>query len=293
MQSHILRKLMMAMLTLLVSASSLIFSAKQSYADVRTNKGIQFEIVISDTITKKDADYVARLATELEYGNVVVILNSSVGDVDAAMQIGRIIRKNEASTQVVQNGKCYGSCALIYVAGVRRRNSGIIGLHRPYVASASQNHQELERHTLFILQQLKNYLQEMGMTDNFYQEMINTEPSNTILYRYEDIKALVSETDAKYDEIQTSYRARLRGVDTAEIRRREMDAKQCTNYVCSDAVLWGLSEDVYRKRDTKIKRCKLSEEQEHALKLLKRDERRDHPLWLKREFCIRNIMLGR
>jgi hypothetical protein len=290
MRSHILRKLI---LTLLIGASSMIFSAKQSYADLRVNKGIQFEIVISNTITKKDADYIAQLATELEYASVVVILNSSAGDVDAAMQIGRLIRKNEASTQVVKNGKCYGSCALIYIAGVRRNNFGIIGLHRPYVASAPQSRQEIESQDPSIPQQLKSYLQEMGMTDIVYHEMVDTEPSNTILYRSEDINKLVSETDAKYDEIQTSYRARVRGVDLAEIRRREIDAKKCTNYICSDAALWGLSEDVYRKRDAKIKRCKLSEEHESTVKSLKRNERRDHPLWLKREFCIRNIMLGR
>src|ERR1035437_6412314 len=126
MRKNISRALMLAILTLLFGTSGIIFSTKQSYADVgfKEDKDI-IDIYIFNTISKTDANYIAQRATNLEYKVTVVTLNSVGGNVDAAMQIGRIIRKSEAHVIVSDNMKCFSSCGLIYIAGVYRINGGV------------------------------------------------------------------------------------------------------------------------------------------------------------------------
>jgi len=288
MGTHILRGLTIAILTSLFSVSTIIVSTKPSYANVKTET--DDTITIFNTITKKDAADIASLESDLGNKTWFLQLDSTGGDVDAAMQIGRIIRQNEGTIFVPESAKCYSSCALIYIAGVTRSSSGVIGLHRPYLASAPQSRQSIERETPLMLQQLKRYVQEMGITDLFYQEMVNTEPSNMKLYVGPDIEKIVPLHDPTYDEVITSYLAREYGIDTAEIRARDKDSENCfalfpgTNreITCYEAIMWGLSERVYEERKTKTTQCKLSDEEKNTLKLVKRNEIRDLPLYLGR-----------
>jgi hypothetical protein len=205
------------------------FCARQSFADAvfrAREVGRGAALTISGTISKADADYVAQHETELN--EVTVNLDSAGGDVAAAMKIGRIIRDSEATT--VTYGKCFSSCALIYIAGVRRMNDlftrWVIGLHRPYFSSAPLSRQEIEREVPLMLQKVKEYVQLMGVTDLLYEQMVNTAPSDMRLYRGNEINQLVPEIDPTYDEIQISYLARKYGTTTAEIRQRQQDQKQ-------------------------------------------------------------------
>ena len=161
-----------------------------SNADVRIeNDGSNFKIRIFNTISKADANSMAKRAGDFDYGLMSVMLSSSLGgDANAAMKIGEIVRRHNGSVLVTEDAKCYSSCALIYIAGVSRFNLGVIGLHRPYFAGAPSSRQEIERQVPLMLQQLKSYVQQMGLTDNFYQEMVNTDPSNMALYRGDQIK---------------------------------------------------------------------------------------------------------
>ena len=297
------RGLTLAMLALCFGLGIVMFSIKSLHADVTLRNNGGFVIDIFNTISKADADSISQRATELEYGSrPFVRLNSFGGDVEAAMQIGRMIRKSEGATAVLDtSAKCYSSCALIYIAGLRRDNYGTIGLHRPYLASAPHSRQTIESQVPLMLQRLKVYVQEMGVTDIFYQEMLNTEPSGMRLYVGDNIQTLVPGSDPTFDEVMISYRARAYSVDTAEMRRRDKNAEKCfvqfpndlRHLICSEALAWGLSERVYNERNAKRSQCKLLDGEEDALKLVKQKEIWDHPLFLKREACIRRIMLGR
>jgi hypothetical protein len=77
------------------------------------------------------------------------------------------------------------SCALIFIAGVVRAVDfprGELGLHRPYLASRPQSRQVVEKQIPLMLSEVKQYIAEMGITDNFYQQMMNTEPSQMAIY---------------------------------------------------------------------------------------------------------------
>lgn len=295
----------------------IIFGMKPLQAEVNFERGILgYKVSIFGTITRADADQIAQHEMDFEYGGsspMKVVLDSPGGDVDAAMQIGRIIRRNDGMTIVSEKSKCFSSCALIYVAGVTRIVSfgfptgGTLGLHRPYLASAPQNRRTIEREIPLMLQQLKTYLQEMGVPDAVYQEMVNTEPSDMKLYGdkqngLRDVHRIIPNLDPTYDEIQQSYDARGRGISTMEMRRRKSEASSRCALIanakgwtdCQFAVEWGLNEQIFADRTVESDaKCTMSNEDRKALDSVKRKERRDHPIMLKRESCVRNIMLGR
>jgi hypothetical protein len=149
----------------------------------------------------------------------------------------------------------------------------------------------------------------MEITDNVYQEIVNTEPSNMKLYEGRDIYKVVPSKDPTYDEIKIANDARIYGVNsTSEMRKRNLEHYRCqaelevithnifAGIVASKchALLWGLSERVYEERfQMAQKTCALTDEERNKLKPLKRNERREHPLSLKRESCMISTMLGR
>jgi hypothetical protein len=77
-----------------------ISSTTSSFADVAfelVSWSKKFKVKISGTISKEDASQIASHEAGFEYGliNPEFDLNSLGGDVEAAMLIGRIIRRNE------------------------------------------------------------------------------------------------------------------------------------------------------------------------------------------------------
>jgi hypothetical protein len=150
----------------------------------------QIDLLISGTITERDARALEALSPELERAVVWVWLDSAGGDVEAAMRIGRLIRRYEGATKIgkpgyTDNANCHSSCALVFISGVVRliaSQGGQLGLHRPYLASDPQSRQAVEKQVPLMLSQVRQYIVEMGITDNFYQQLVNTEPSQMAVY---------------------------------------------------------------------------------------------------------------
>jgi hypothetical protein len=160
----------------------------------------------------------------------------------------------------------------------------------------------LEKQYPYMLSQIKSYISEMGVTDSFYQQMVNTEPSQMIIYGSNDSESVVPQNDPTYDEVSTSYDARRYGITTSEMRQRKKDAeKECSKFIqdiyrrltCTEAIEWGLSERVYRERQPKSdQNCGISDDEITILNAVPRRGRMDHPIIIRLETCRRNIMLG-
>jgi hypothetical protein len=283
-----------------------LVSAGQSLAEVQiidNQDGWAPNLIIRGTISKADADYVTQ-QSEGKYKDktLTVSLDSEGGNVAAAMAIGGIIRRNEWSVFVQQNKKCFSSCALIYIAGVSRVNNGVIGLHRPYLAE-SLNREEIERVAPVMLQQVKEYVRSMGIVDSFYEQMVNTEPSQIRLYRENEILQLVPIDDSVYDEISNSYTARKYGVTAGVMRQRKAEATQkCASLFsdktidrfadCIEATYWGVDLRTYLERENKLSLCKYSDAERKIVNETDLKKSRDLPAVLRREACMRDKMLG-
>jgi hypothetical protein len=276
---------------------------RQSFAEVQFNLDLH-RLLISGTISKGDADYVVQHEADLKQTTgLTVWLNSVGGDVAAAMTIGRIIRHEEAL--VVTLDRCFSSCALIYIAGVTRLNDydGLIGLHRPYLAADALSREAIERAAPLMLQRIKDYVREMGVSDAFYDAMVNTEVSDVRLYRGDEIYRLVPETDPTYDEIENAYEARRYGISVGEMRRRKSMVKQKCDPLfsgwdnrvrharCEEAIYWGLDMATYERVTKKgFPECESSENEVKIYSATDIKKRRDLPFYIKQEVCIRDGM---
>jgi hypothetical protein len=169
-----------------------IITAQADIQIDRTAGPFAIRIWITNTIKESDAKQLQGISDELESaGGFDVWLDSTGGDVSAAIKIGKLIRKYDGTTiigsstaAIAENRKCYSSCALIFIAGVRRAIfDGELGLHRPYLSALPQSRETLEKQVPLMLSMLKTYVNEMGITDNFYQQMVNTEPSRMAMYQ--------------------------------------------------------------------------------------------------------------
>jgi hypothetical protein len=299
--------------SLLLSITTIIFGGfctpKPSHAEATFSKddaNIDCLVNIFGQITKADADEIERHEIDFTYrwDRLEVNLNSTGGDVDAAIRIGRLVRRNGGYVFVGSYGlspdaKCYGSCALIYIAGVSRSVSGtgMVGLYNPLLAPPESQKQE---NLGSLLKTIRDYVSEMRIEDRFYEVMTGADPRSMKLYGHDDIKSIVPIRDAAFDEKEISYAAREHGIGIAEMRSRmAMAERSCTGQQWYDrldcAIKWGLNEKLYAERRSQAADCSYPFGGEIATELAKSkwSERRDHPLWLKYEACRRDIMLAR
>jgi hypothetical protein len=269
----------------------LLFSTS-TFADVyRWPKPAGF-VTIHGKITQQDLAFFSSHSKEFESNQLYLHLDSSGGDVDAAMKIGRIIRSAWASTVIPANAHCYSSCALVFIAGVVRTNFGKLGLHRPYFASAPLSIEQVEKQLPAMRSAVKEYVQEMGVTGSFFERMFNTDPSEIDIL--EDSEKLVPQTDPTYDEIQASLWARHYGITTSEYRKRFSLKDSCgVKYPdCPEATMWGLPVATYRSRSAKaVAKCgNLWESERQVLLATPKRDRPSLPIWVQHETCVVNAM---
>lgn len=159
-----------------------------------------------------------------------ILLNSEGGSVDAAIEIGRIIR---ASNLAIKNqGVCFSSCVLIYIAGVHRYNfpdiildyesrsrDSIIGLHRPYFSAGSS--QTMSKEAIKAMyEKVRNYISEMGVSDRLFELIYNTPPEKVITLRAEKIESIIPVDDPEFDEKRVQQKSLEYGISAADYRRK-------------------------------------------------------------------------
>jgi hypothetical protein len=299
-------RLVLSMTTIILGGFCIL---KPVHAEVTISKddsNIDYLVNIFGQITRADADEIERHETDFTYrwDQLEVNLNSTGGDVDAAIRIGRLVRRNGGyvfvgSYGLFPNAKCYASCALIYIAGVSRSVSGtgMVGLYNPLPDLFESQKQENKES---VLKTIRDYVSEMRIGDRFYEVMTSADPRIMKLYGHADMKSIVPVRDEAFDEKEIFYASREHGIDIAEMRSRmAMAERSCTDQQWYNrwdcAIKWGLSEKLYSERRSQAADCSYPFGGEITTELAKSkwNERRDHPLWLKYEACRRDIMLAR
>lgn len=306
----------------LCSVSFIVSAGARSETKIDADTG---SVWISGEITEQDAKDVEKSSASLErYAASMAILelnpqpnvtlsNNIGGDAIAAMRIGNVVRQLDARTLV--EGECFSSCPLIFIAGVVRSvYLEAIGLHRPYLAAGPANREILQRSVPGMLQDLNGYVSKMGVSHGFYEQMVNIDPSQMKIFRDGSIYNIVPENDAVYQEVIFAYAARRFGITSSEMRQRKKDSEACEeskferdrdaymkavahHSACVQAILWGLSERVYEQRAAKSKACEFTKADfADLLTVAQHASHRtiwDHPAVLRREACVRDIMLGK
>jgi hypothetical protein len=134
-----------------------------------------------------------------------VYLDSLGGDVEAAIEIGRLIRDQKMPAVIDSSAKCVSACVLVLAGATQRKIRGAVGIHRPYFAKIGnanspdvvvQSYREL-------LKQVREYLTSMGVASRLLDEMLRIEPSYVRYLSRTDLDAFGLGEGPPGDDIET------------------------------------------------------------------------------------------
>lgn len=225
---------------------------------------IESDITQGDSIIFANAIHVIkdqyhRLCNEKNNRNKIIFqLNSIGGDVEEAIKIGRILRKNEILTVTVPpDGECLSSCVFILSAGIRRTVWGKVGIHRPYFPSLStdENILNIKHKRESILTSIKQYLEEMDVNPSLVDTMLSIPPDELKILTPDELSYYrLTGLDANYEEKFIAQAASSYGLTSYEYRKRSAAVEEyCILYarpdqtarftLCREAILLDIFED--------------------------------------------------
>ena len=182
----------------------------------------QLNRIIDSTRRKAEAD-------KLFFSFMSADLNSRGGSVNAAMAIGRILRKDEAGAFVSRGAVCLSSCVLILAGGSFRSFEGQIGIHRPYlpVPSGDVSPEIVKATYQKMLQDLRAYFREMNVVDGLADAMLRINPENVRLLNKEELTSYgLTDVDPIAQEAQELQMAKSNGLNREEFMHRKSLAEE-------------------------------------------------------------------
>lgn len=142
---------------------------------------------ISGAIEKGDYSKLKKLLLDKKENFVafqrLVLLDSVGGDVQEALKIGELMRKNFSTTYVNADKVCFSSCFLIWAGSVKRivNESAKLGVHRLALASKESSINKTEKLTSPMLSIVDTYLRKNGIPSKVIDRMNETSPSDIYL----------------------------------------------------------------------------------------------------------------
>lgn len=139
---------------------------------------------------------------------VRLLLDSRGGEIQAGIQLGRLVRAQALETWVDTKAECSSACILVLAGGVSRQAlpGAKLGLHRPFfqpnqfgILSLS----EAQRRYSALVLSVSAYLSEMGIATTLHEAMMKI-PSQNVRYvswEFADLVQLLGD-DPSYQEWQ-------------------------------------------------------------------------------------------
>lgn len=191
-------------------------------------------LYVSGEITSHFAD--AAEAFDRSGGKVGILIvekgGSPGGDVEAAVRVGRVLRKQ--ATHATLEGPCASACVLMYAGAVRRAvlvwgNDRVIGLHRPYSLTPSASFQSEQTRVNAYSAKIRQYLTEMNIAPDLYEAMVRVPPEDVRWVNAKELADLgMPEWDPVYMEYMAGKRASELGLSREELNRRlKLRETQC------------------------------------------------------------------
>ncbi len=205
---------------------------------------------------KTMVSFVKKKFHKLQY----MFLDSSGGNVDAAMQLGRILKPLNLSMFVTNDSKCLSACVFVMMAADLRVVAGKVGVHRPY--SSSGNVANAEVRYLDLQKRVKQYVEELGFPTSLYEQMILIPPESMKVLTTAELQRffLQGRTPAVADEVDLVW-ANFYGVTKQQfLDRKSRSDRNCvlrddvTAFIdCREQILTGLTTQEYRARQARAR----------------------------------------
>ena len=206
-----------------------------------------------------------------------VWLHSNGGDVDVALDMGRIIRREKGHVKVTANSKCFSSCVFLLAAGVGRISYGDIGIHRPYFSALShaEDVSVVRAKREAINKRIRAYFDEMDIPQGLLDLMLSIPPEKMKVLNDSELESFrLSVDDPTREEMNVAKTAYRWNLTSAEYRKRSarsdaicpLDTRdkyglRSRNIDCVHPILLNITEQEYKKRVDKFYDvCKYSQE---------------------------------
>ena len=160
-------------------------------------------------------------------GNMVW-LASNGGDIDAAMELGRMLRKRGINTYVAKADQCFSACVFAFMGGERRGVAGRLGIHRPYFlyTQDSPDRQVRFRHLQKVV---KAYVEEMDYPDSLYEAIMLVPPQTMQIVAPADLKRYYLEgISPSSEDVADAASARRLNLPMVEYLQLKAKAPACT-----------------------------------------------------------------
>jgi hypothetical protein len=159
-----------------------------------------------------------------------VSLASNGGDVGAAMELGRLLRKLGVSTVVARGEQCLSSCVFVFMGGDRRTVAGSLGIHRPYFSSIREvadrriQYRQLQK-------KLQEFIDELDFPQSLYEAVMAVPPESVSMLAPAELKKFYLEgmSPSTQDDVDAAS-ARELGISVLQFLQRKAAANGSAAY---------------------------------------------------------------
>jgi len=220
----------------LYAATSDLNAGEFTFSQYCNSEGKNCSIQYFGPIEGADIDKLRRVLRDAESRanfNRQIHLNSKGGDLNAALEIGKLIREHELTTVVLE--ECFSSCVIAFAGGVWRgaviEALGVplakIGIHRPFSTGTATSVAERRKEFNNLAGRVKTFLREGGVSEKLWEDMVKTPPENVrLLTQEEAIDYGLVGKDPAYADYVDSQEAKRYGISKTEYLKRKAMIKE-------------------------------------------------------------------
>jgi hypothetical protein len=178
-------------------------------------------------------------------------LNSQGGNVEAAINIGRQLRRLSAIAAMTEKEECLSSCVFILAGATQRVIGGIVGIHRPYSPRTDQrDYTAVQKDHRRIATLAKTYLEEMNLPPQLYDAMERIPPEKIRVLSKKELEEFgLAQIDPVEQELQDAAEARKYGLSKIEFLRRKANSGQACDSQWSFGQKTGNFDEYFRCKE--------------------------------------------
>lgn len=162
---------------------------------------------------------------------VVVFLNSDGGDIEAAITIGKLLRRQPYSDARILSGqRCLSACVFVLAGALLRSVNGQVGIHRPFSQGATvPTYQENQTRFRALETLVRDFLKDMNLPATLYDEMMRVPPEKMRILSKSDLERFgLNQHDPVYLDVIESEQAQRFGLSKPEyLAHREVARRVC------------------------------------------------------------------
>ncbi|MEO8144289.1 MAG: hypothetical protein ABI654_08755 [Betaproteobacteria bacterium] len=198
----------------------------------------EVRVFLTGDITRADVDSAGVMARLVKGGqhrlaDNSIWLSSNGGDIDAAMQLGKLLRELGVFTLVGADDQCLSACVFVFMGGERRSVAGRLGIHRPYFP---YTHDVPDRQLRFrhLQRTLKAYIEELDFPSSLYEAVMLVPPETMKILSPAELKRFFLEgISPSSEDLADAAAARRLNLSMFEYLKYKATAPTC-DFLVSD-----------------------------------------------------------